>query len=66
MMATGKEPFDTSGVLLARVAEKKAVPAVIQPLVAIGIKEVVVDFGALSQGVVVVVDLSRCIFVYIF
>ena len=52
MVATGKESFDASGVLLAGVVKKKAVPVIIQPVVAIPIKEVVMGCGALGQGTV--------------
>ncbi len=51
-MAIGKELLDASGVLLARVAKKKAVPVIIQPVVAIPIKEVVMGCGSLSQSTV--------------
>ncbi len=54
MLATGKESFDASGVLLAGVAMKKAVPVIIQPVVSIPIKEVVPGCGALDQGIVMV------------
>ncbi len=54
MLATGKEFFDASGVLLTEVAKKKAVPVIIQPVVAIPIKEVVPGCGALGQGTVMV------------
>jgi hypothetical protein len=52
MMATGTEWFDASGVLLAGVAMKKAVPVIIQPVVEISIKEGVPGCGALGQGTV--------------
>ncbi len=54
MMATGKELFDASGVLLAGVTKKKAVPVIIQPVVTIPIKEIVPGCGALGQGTLMV------------
>ena len=50
MMATGKESFDASGVLLAGVAMKKAVPVIIQPVVEIPIKDGVPGCVALGLG----------------